>query len=135
MSEEPWLFNELERAAAEFRAMPDEYKPVVTDGRRRLEDALPDAPGHGTGDHWVQPSLFDGDGESAEPRGNEEGKRERGARVGRPLLILTRQEVESKRARVMERIHLLEHYGLTDSEVYADLVDDLDDCDFLLGDK
>lgn len=55
--------------------------------------------------------------------------------MGRPLLILTRGEVESKRARVLSAMHMLRHYGLTDSETYADLVDELDDCDFLLGDK
>ena len=50
MSEEPWLFRELERAAEEFRRMPDEYKPVVTDGRqandeeeRARADAVADA--------------------------------------------------------------------------------------------
>src|SRR5690242_1136995 len=33
--DDPWLFAELERAAAEFRAMPEWAKPVVTASSQR----------------------------------------------------------------------------------------------------
>ena len=55
--------------------------------------------------------------------------------MGRPLLILTRQEVEARRQRTLDLIHIMEHHGLQESQGYADLMDRLDDCDFLLGDR
>ena len=50
-------------------------------------------------------------------------------------MILTRGEAESKRQRILDRMRILEHHGMADGQKYADLVDELDDMDFLLGDK
>lgn len=103
--------------------------------RRGLADAVPNADGHGSGDHWIQPSLFDADGEGAVAEGDTQSERDRGPRVGRPVLILTRQEVETRRGRTLAHMRILEHHGLTGSGEYERLVDDLDDCDWLLGDR
>jgi hypothetical protein len=99
--------------------------------RRRLADAVPNADGHGAGDNWIQPSLFDTDGEGAEPSGNEESKRDRGPRVGRPLVILTRGELESKRQRCLDHLGVAEHLGLDKARILEDLADVL----FLLGEE
>lgn len=103
--------------------------------RRRLADAVPDADGHGAGDHWIQPSLFDADSEGAVSEGEATSKRDGGPRVGRSLVILTRGEIENKRQRVLDQMRVLQHLDLDHSQTYADLVDELDDCDFLLGDR
>lgn len=121
--EGPWLFRELEKAAAESAATPPEYKPVVTDGRQGVGRADPDARWDGASDRLYGPGDFDLVRPSAADPGDE-GRRD--PRV--VVTTLTRAELEGRRIRLVHQIATVKSLPSLEQLEW-----ELSDIEYLLG--